>query len=355
MRAAFRLDAGQELGVGHAARCSSLAEDLSKLGFQTTFVCTEQTVETFPRLRNVGDRIAYLDPSEVMRSQTPYVPGHGCGVLTDAGATCEALGSGSYDWMVVDHYAVDERWERKVAAQVGSILVVDDLMDRRHACDFILNQSMVSSGEYLRADLVSETTTVLTGPKYALLSEPFLQRKKPDVRNALRRVLVSFGGVDHENATEPVVMALGSWGRRGVEVDVAIGSSHPEAERITALCDSLGFKCHLQSPRIERLMANADLAVGAAGTSSWERCRMGLPTVIFTTAANQRRNAEGLEEAGACVDLGSFEAFSESRLLSVLNDLTCEPDRLKLMSAASFALLDEHVSVADLMTSANRP
>jgi hypothetical protein len=141
------------------------------------------------------------------------------------------------------------------------------------------------------ADKVPQTCHLLLGPKFALLREEFRQLRETlaGPRTQVRRVLVFFGGVDARNFTGQALAALADVGSASFEVDVVLGAQHPQRAAIESLCQGRGYRCHVQTSRMAELMAGADLAIGAGGTATWERCSLGLPTLALSTADNQTR------------------------------------------------------------------
>jgi UDP-2,4-diacetamido-2,4,6-trideoxy-beta-L-altropyranose hydrolase len=208
----------------------------------------------------------------------------------DARDTIHALAGQAWDWLVVDHYSLDIRWESALRPVASKILVIDDLADRQHDCEVLLDQNLYSHMSRRYVGKVPEQCQLLLGPRYALLREEF-GRLRPQVKprcGPFKRVLVFFGGVDADNYTSRAIDALVSIGMSDLHVDVVIGSLHPCRDEINAKCVRHGLCCHVQTDRMAELMAYADWAIGAGGSASWERCCLGLPTYATCLADNQR-------------------------------------------------------------------
>jgi spore coat polysaccharide biosynthesis predicted glycosyltransferase SpsG len=188
---------------------------------------------------------------------------------------------------------------------------------------------------------VPEDCTLLLGPAFALLRAEFAElRKTTPVRDGIvRRALVSVGGADARNHTLKVVHAIARLDRRPA-VDVVIAAEHGYRDEIEATCRGYGFECHVQPPHIAQLMARADLVVGAAGSTSWERCCLGTPTVCITDGENQVAIAAGLAAYGAVVNLRDGGAAEEAEIMRVLATLMADPLWLQRLSAASRELVD---------------
>jgi UDP-2,4-diacetamido-2,4,6-trideoxy-beta-L-altropyranose hydrolase len=218
----------------------------------------------------------------------------------DAFATLQALEGRVWRWMIVDHYALDYRWEQMIRPMVGGIMVIDDLADRIHECDLLLDQNYYSDMASRYWGKVSPDCRLLLGPRYALLREEFRQihtQVKPRTIE-VKRVLVFFGGMDEGNYTALALDALAAIARPDVQVDVVIGAMHPAKEEIEEVCARHEFGCHIQIKNIAALMAAADMSIGAGGGAIWERCCLGLPTIAFCVAENQRQQLWDAAVAG---------------------------------------------------------
>jgi UDP-2,4-diacetamido-2,4,6-trideoxy-beta-L-altropyranose hydrolase len=223
----------------------------------------------------------------------------------DAEQTMAALGAGTWDWLVVDHYALDHRFEKPLRAVCQHVMVIDDLADRVHDCDVLLDQNF-HQGQALRyLDKVPAHCRLLLGPSFALLRPEFkAMRDKVQVRTGkVNNILVFFGGVDADNLTGQVIELLISL-NLGVQINVVIGQQHPQKEKIQQLCVQHSYNCHVQTNQMASLMAEADLAIGAGGSATWERCVLGLPTIVIATAHHQVKAAKDLSELGISNYLG---------------------------------------------------
>jgi UDP-2,4-diacetamido-2,4,6-trideoxy-beta-L-altropyranose hydrolase len=340
---AFRADASASMGAGHVSRCATLATSLKRHGCRITFVCAQGSSAYFPQVLEIADAVIEL----------PHVPGDAGAWLsvpqsTDAAATIAALAGSRPDWLVVDQYGIDAAWEREVRDHAQRLLVIDDLADRPHACDVILDQNLRPDDGAAYDDLVEPATTVLYGPRYALLRDEFTKSRPHHVRRKVSRILVSFGGVDGANGTGTALTALAGIDTP-VDVDVVIGAQHPAREDILATCAQLEYTCHVQTTSIADLMDAADLAIGAGGASSWERCIIGLPTVALVMAANQRIIAEELAARGAAINLGDHQVVQAADVTAAVMHLIANPPTLSGMSAAAYDVMADRIDVAEVL------
>lgn len=343
MQVAFRVDASPEIGSGHFMRCLTLADAARQGGARAVFLSRRLPIHFRDLLGVHGHGIAELggDGPDGLSSGLAHASWLGTSQSTDAAEVLRALNGSSFDWMVVDHYALDERWERAIRRGLPRILAVDDLADRVHDCDLLLDQNLFPNMDVRYLGKVPAHCACLLGPRFALLRDEFRRLRdeaRPRTGN-VERVLVAFGGVDAQNYTAAAIEAL-TKGPRTRSVDVVIGAEHPDRDGIAAACDVHGFTCHVQTARMAPLMATADLGIGAGGSSCWERCCMALPAICVATAANQVAIIEGLRAHGAIVALGDRGRPSARKLMDALVDLVRDPQRVRAMSNMAAELVD---------------
>ena len=319
MRVAFRVDASLTIGTGHVMRCLTLADALSAQGATCCFVTRSQSGDLGALIRDRGFEVSVLrelPPDEISpeldarQTDPPHYAWLAGGWELDASQTVAALEGMGCDWLIVDHYGVDARWEKQVSRKVGRVMVIDDLADRSHFCDVLLDQNLGRVESDYEA-LLPNHCVRLIGPSYALLREEFVRHREYSLaRRAsgnLGSVLVSMGGVDKDDVTSRVLEALDALSlNQAVSITVVMGGKAPWLEQVRATAEGMRVPttvlCGVSN--MAELMANADLAVGAAGGTAWERCCLGLPTLMVTLADNQVPGAKALESAGAAVWLG---------------------------------------------------
>jgi len=340
----FRVDASEKIGTGHVMRCLCLADRMKEKGYKTVFVSRHM----LPHLQEI------LEARSHVFNHLPALPGSEPESLThyskwletteeqDAEYTKRCLAGVPVDWLVVDHYALGKVWESLLRPLVGRIFVIDDLADRNHDCDVLLDQGCFPDLRRRYAELTPVGTNLLLGPRFALLREEFkLLRSELTPRSGhVRRILVLYGGIDTINLTGLTTNALVAAQMFGVEVDVVIGAQHPARTEITECCRKAGFACHVQTDKVAQLMAAADFSFGAGGSTCWERCCMGLPAALLKVAENQSYNISGLRDLGVCIDLGNAESLHEAKILDCIKSILETPDDLRKMSERAFGLVD---------------
>lgn len=310
---AVRADASTTLGSGHVMRCLTLAAVLRARGAEVVFFCAEQP----------GDRCTYIERQSFRVVRLP--------AFTDAAADLRHMQAALadeavFDWLVVDHYRLDAAWERGMRHSAAHILVIDDLADRSHDCDLLLDSSPAADSAQRYAGLLPPACRTLFGPRYALLRPEFAAgRTRRERRGALRRVLVTFGGSDPANLTVRALEAMESCG--DLAVDVVVGSGNPHIAQIEAHCARLPQAClHRDADNMAQLMAEADLVVGAGGSTLLECCCVGVPALTVCGADNQHRNCDALAAAGAHFYLGEAEVVQVADIAVALAFLRRVPE-----------------------------
>lgn len=344
MKIVFRVDASNKIGTGHFMRCLTLAEGLYKHGASIKFISRHITVHFIDMLKIKGCHFLQLPNIEGAKvdSDLLHADWLGVGQLEDALATKNALLTEKCDWLIVDHYALDSRWEKTLRPVTKKIMAIDDIADREHDCDLLLDQNYYHDMQSRYNGKVPDYCKLMFGPKYALLRDEFLEiRSKTKPRNGrVKQVLVFFGGIDQGNFTGKVIQALSSITGVAFDVDVVIGIQHPAKNEIESDCKRYGYTCHVQTIEMAKLIANADLGIGAGGSATWERCALGLPAIVLSVAENQHEIAKSLSEVSAILFLGRSTEFTVEKLKNLIMDVCETPEKLKTMSEVSFGLVD---------------
>lgn len=338
LKIAFRTDASLQMGSGHVMRCLTLADALTAQGAQCHFISQAHPGHLLDVIRQRGHKVNSLvapvqqsqaaikniasTVQDTQQNQQPE-PAHaawlGSTWQTDTQETAKVLTSLQPDWLVVDHYALDQRWESALQPHYQKLMVIDDLADRAHCCDLLLDQNLGRQPQDYVA-LVPAHCKVLTGPQYALLGPDFaavrpysLQRRQAQA--TVGKLLITMGGVDQGNATVQVLQALKNCTLPAdCRITVVMGLTAPWLQNVRELAAKMPWPTEVlvNVNDMAQRMADSDLAIGAAGSSSWERCCLGLPTLMVVLADNQQGIASGLESAGAAIALGlhSGDQFS---------------------------------------------
>lgn len=325
MLVVFRVDASRVIGTGHVMRCLTLADSLRSRGGQCVFVTREHDGHLAGLIRGRGFEAIVLPP-EPAAAPAPGDYGHWLGGdwAADADATVAAFGGRRPDWVVVDHYAIDERWERRLRPRCHRLAVIDDLANRDHDCDVLLDQNAVAGADQRYDGRVPGSCHLMLGPRHALLQPQYaeLHAKAQPRGGVIRSVLIYFGGADAKNLTGLAVDALLALERPDLAVDVVIEPTHAHARALAErLTGRRNFTAHGRLPTLAPLMLAADLAVGAGGATSWERCCLGLPALVITLAENQKPIAAELDRLGALRWLGHQDEVDAEALQRALAEV----------------------------------
>lgn len=331
MKIVFRTDASVQIGTGHVMRCLTLADALRKAGASCTFICRAHTGNLLEKIRQRGHvAIALIEGKTKTQSKNEVILNHadwlGSDWENDATETRQALGRAMFDWLIVDHYALDASWEKMLRPYCKRIMVIDDLADRAHDCDLLLDQNLgrLDSDYGLH---IPSTVSTLIGPQFALLRPEFgalrnysLNRRR---RPQLKHLLICMGGVDKNNATEEVLDALcKSPLAPDTQIRVVMGMHAPWQDNVRKLASQMPWNTEvlINVENMAELLCHCDLAIGASGSSNWERCCLGIPSLLLVLAENQKSSAKAIHEAGAAYLL-NIENISES-LASTIEKLT---------------------------------
>lgn len=304
-----RVDASSTVGTGHVFRCLALTDELRLKGGSATYVCAESRGNMASMLREKNYRVemipAGLPPAE------------------DAAATLATLSSeGGFDFLLVDHYELDMMFESPLRAIVRAIAAVDDLANRPHDVDLLIDPSHEPEEAVIYHGLVSPNVELALGTNYILLRREFFDSPRPKREfGAVKRLLVTLGGNDPPNATGLALEALDDPAFADIQVDLTLGTSNPRQEELREKAARLSnVTMHLQSTQMAKIMADADLCIGAGGTTAWERCFMGLPSLVLVLADNQRDLAAKLDRMQCATNLGYADLLDVKTLRSALLD-----------------------------------
>ena len=334
----IRTDASICIGSGHVIRCLTLARVLRQYGADIVFICRPQTgdlitkitsefpVLSLPCLTDTHPQNSHLDPSySPDLSLNPL----GCSQLQDSSDSLELIDQfldTSPDWIIVDHYSLDYQWEESILSGLTDdretrLLVIDDLANRYHQADCLIDPNFFGDSTYTRyVAKVPEACRLLLGPHYAMLSPDYAQFASiVSSRYTLKRVLVFFGGVDLPNLTSLALLALSRDELLDLEVDVVIGFNSPHRITIEQLVEQRpNTYLHYDLPSLASLTSAADLAIGAGGSTTWERACLGLPSLVITIADNQIALSRHLHSNGFIRLLGHFDEIEDESIYTSL-------------------------------------
>jgi UDP-2,4-diacetamido-2,4,6-trideoxy-beta-L-altropyranose hydrolase len=349
----FRVDASLAIGSGHVMRCLALADGLRAEGAECHFICRAHPGHLLDIIRSKGFSAYSLGLADVsavadLRAQDANRPAHsnwlGVTQCQDAEASATILETLRPDWLVVDHYALDAQWEMSVRKYFTRLLVIDDLADRKHICDLLVDQNLGHTEQDYSA-LVSNDCQLLIGAQYALLRPEFSQLRTQSLKrrgsSQLKHILITMGGVDQQNATGAVLLALKSCLLpANCSINVIMGLKAPCIAEVIEVAANIPWSTEvfLNVTDMGEHMAAADLVIGAAGSTSWERCCLGVPTVMVILADNQKSGARALQHSGSVILIEHVSDISVL-LSSVIHTLT-HGNTLQVMSEKASKVSD---------------
>lgn len=323
MKVVIRTDSSRYIGSGHIMRCLTLAEYLRRTGAEVSFVCRDLPGNVAYLVEQRGFSVRWLNLTDNADREA------------DAYATAAIVGQGRFpEWLIVDHYGLDAHWERILRPFAQRAMVIDDLANREHVCDILLDANFYFQLETRYEKLVPPGTRLLLGPKFALLRPEFLQvERQGQYDGNIKRILTFFGGSDPTNETQKLIDALQYLPERSFALDVVVGAGNPRRYDIARQCaclDDVRFFCQVNI--MAELMAQADLAIGAGGTALWERCYLGLPSIVIAVADNQVETAQALAAVGAIHYIGFHSAVNAKDIAATISEFLAASDALLTLS-----------------------
>ena len=358
MNIAIRTDASVQIGTGHVMRCLALADRMKMRRFKVCFICRDLPGNLNSLIASKGYSLITLsEPKEVnapipSEEINPYAHWLRVPQELDASQTAMALQQMGHlvDWVVVDHYAIDTHWETYIQRFCKNIMVIDDLANRSHNCNLILDQNLCKDFELRYQKLVPEYCKTLVGPTYALLRPEFEQAYKKAVprTRGIKRIFVFFGGIDASNETMKALRGIEFTGKNDFSCDIVVGAKNPHLLQIQEYCARRNhFRLHVQTDRISDLMAAADIALGAGGSATWERCFLGLPCITILLSENQYASATTLHNMGVICLLGKCSSVKTEDITSILLEFFSNDCLLSDMSNKAFQLFSSDYQGAE--------
>jgi len=307
MNVVFRVDSSIQMGIGHVMRCLTLAQVLKENGENIEFICRKHKGSLIDKIRSNGFIVHELGLLEETEVDTSLAHSHWLGATQqqDANDCIDILKAKTLDWLIVDHYALDEQWQKRLKPYCEKLMVIDDLADRKHQCDILLDQTFGrQQGDY--SELTPKGCKLLLGSKYALLRPEFAKWRTYSLERRskleFKKLLINMGGVDVDNVTEKILDRLELCRlSNDMNITVVMGGSAPYLESVKSKSIMLPYKTEVKVDvgNMAELMANADISIGASGATTWERCCLGLPTIQLITAYNQEFIASKLNKINA--------------------------------------------------------
>jgi UDP-2,4-diacetamido-2,4,6-trideoxy-beta-L-altropyranose hydrolase len=338
----IRVDSGTKIGAGHIMRCFAIAEALKNYNIEPSFISRHFSGDLSDFIESKGYKVYRLPnnaPNHEDHNETRLESMN----ELDAEQTIEIINkNGKHcDCLLVDNYNLDKKWEKKLRPHVKKIIVIDDLANRPHDCDLLIDQNLYEQFESRYDNLVSSNCQKLLGPRYALLRNEFREARK-NLRKRewpIKNILISFGGSDPTNETCKVLDAMCLIDPFPQKIDIVIGPSNQNKEIIEKKCSSLqNTTSNYNVDNISSFMVNADLSIGAGGSTTWERCCLGLPTIVSTLSIDQIELTNAVHKRGCIINIGFANDLSPKDYAEAIKSIN--PEKFYRMSQESFNLVD---------------
>lgn len=321
--AIFRADGSGQIGSGHIMRCRAIADFLQRAGWHCGYAVTRQTFDTV--------FAGMAPPHDVLLLENES--------WDDPTALAAQLETGC-DLLVVDHYGLGKDYEAASRRWATRILAIDDLADRHHDCDFLLDPGSEDS-RATYDQMTPQGCDLLLGPAYAPLAQRYVEMRAKvlprELSSTAPRLLVNFGAADPTNAVSQALETLDEVAPE-VKVDIVLGPAAPHLNEIRERVGRVRerIQLHVGTDDMPDLIAVAGLAIGAGGVSAWERCCLGMPSILAATADNQVQTIEAISAAGAATRV----ELSERQLAEALTRLLSDSEARQEMSVKAAALCD---------------
>lgn len=345
----FRVDASVKIGTGHVIRCMALADEFINNRDEVTFICRELKGNLNNFLNKKGYKAIKLKSDETDKNYTSdfvknkYYDWLGVDWEIDAKQTMEVLTANNIevDWLIIDHYSIDYNWEKEIRKYVKKIMVIDDLAERKHDCDILLDQNCTSSKAYKK--IIPKKCIQLLGYRYALLRQEF-NKSRDELRKrdgSIKRILIYFGGSDIEKQIPKALDAIIKINSNELSVDVIAGINNKNVNFIENFCKkNSNFKFYKHINNIVEIVNSADIAICSCGSFTLERYCLGLPAITIEVAENQNKIAKTGSLLGIDYFLGKSSEVSVAKIYEALEKLINTPEQVKLSSSVAKELVD---------------
>lgn len=342
MRVGIRVDASPEMGIGHLRRCLSLAHGLRETGAKPFFVTRDLGVDSTQQIAAAGfEETIVLERGADSVDFDPRIP-HAVWARVsqdhDARETIQAMAGFEPSWIVVDSYSFDGRWHSAVRDGLGSkILQIDDIADRDMAPDLLVDHNLAADHEAKYAGRLPPQTPILGGPRYALLGARYASARRYAFSEQVSSIGIFMGGIDAGNYSVAVLEALNEIGFVG-EVEVVTTSANPRLDVLRAIVEARrNTTLTLDLADLAEFFSRHDVQIGAGGGASWERCCIGVPSLLVVVATNQETVAPQLAAKGV---IALARSPDRAEIAGALADLIRDTDKRRCLADRARELVD---------------
>jgi len=333
----IRADASTEIGTGHIMRCLTLANLLRSYGCKIIFICQELS----------GDLCDFLEEKEFQVCRIAIDSQKNESLLQlELSQVVNIINQSklTIDWLIVDHYKLDIKWESKIRPFVNKIMVIDDLANRVHDCDLLLDQNPYNNYQHRYQDLVSNSCLQLLGLDYLMLRSEFTSKSNLHKKQTAiaQNILITMGGTDSRNITCWLIEAL-EYVPISLSIRIVVGAGCPHTNKIKLAASKANLheiSVEQSVTNISELMLWSDLAICAGGFTTYELAFMGVPTIVISASATQLEAAIALHQLGITKFIGEFGNIPMSSIVSELSDMIFKSEKRVELSYIGKAKID---------------
>ena len=340
MNILFRTDSSAQIGSGHLVRCSRLAYKLKSLGHNIEFI--SKNLDGNLNANIAKDFKLNIISKQLNTNHYGYIQLLGSTIEYDLSQTLSVLNNKKADILFVDHYALDYQWEKAIYKNVDKLVVIDDMWDRNHYCDFLINHNFtLSENKYPNID--RKRTKLLDNPSFAMIDENFkkLRKQRDYLKNDVKSIFVYFGSTDSFHLTELAAKTLSNNSFDNIKINILTSKGNPKYKKILSIINNKGnFALLESSPNLAKIMSSNDLCIGAGGVSNLERLCLGLPAIVISVAENQFDSCSSYEKKGYIYYLGHASEVTEKALYDKIINLLKYPSNLQKQSDKGMSLVD---------------
>ncbi len=332
MKIFIRTDSSHKIGTGHVVRCINLANLLKSKYSDITFICRKLSGSISNRILSYGFKLIEL-PRQIKRnSEIQNIQNENVWLnvsyIKDVKETISVIKDYKVNWLIIDHYGIDFQWQKQIRKKVNRIMVIDDLANRIHDCDILLDQNYVNNINNRYSKKVPDNCNLLLGPKYALLSKDYKDSKtfSRNFKRSRRHILLFFGGSDSQNLTTRILNILLTIEQNLMSVNIVINKNNHQYDRLCKIIEDYNnVIIHTNLPSLSGLIKKSDFAIGSGGVNLLERCVYGLPSIVITTADNQKESSKSLNDIGAINLIGHYNEINDDiiikSIMQVMSDI----------------------------------
>ena len=333
----IRVDSSPEIGIGHMMRCLTLAQELKNNFDKVIFLTRKDSDDFTETIMENGFKVVLL-PTQIIK---PPKNIHELNNYSDIIKNLITTYTRNKNYLLIDHYDIDSAFELSLKNTFEKIFVIDDLANRKHNCDLLIDQNYYRDLNHRYEKLIPNNAITLLGPKYAIIRSEFRSVNKKIIKknSQVKKILVSFGGSDPTNECKKTLDALCSIENSQFEIIVVAGIYNHKFEQLQKLYEKYSsIKIYRHVNDLSRLMLDSDLFIGAGGTTTWERLYMGLPSIVTIISNDQKESIEFLSDMGHVINLGLAKNVTTETHVQAFQKLN--PDLIYSMSLNNQKLVD---------------